>query len=248
MQVKWIKLGSVASTNSYISELISKDRITEELVVFADYQDSGKGQGGNQWHSRKGDNLLMSLLLFPAFLSASQQFQISRMASLAICDTLYPMGLDPLIKWPNDILAGEGKIAGILIEHGITGKNISHTILGIGMNLNQTKFPEFPVKATSVLLEKGIAMEPLQVAKELINHLTTRYNQLYKGESGVMEREYLERLFRMGQPASFKADGKSFKGIILGVNEFGELLVEGEGRIKSYGYQEIKMEVRKLES
>lgn len=245
MQVRWIKLGSVASTNSYISELIRKDRITEELVVLADYQDHGKGQGVNHWHSLKGENLLMSLLLFPVFLSASQQFQISRMASLAICDTLDPLGLDPLIKWPNDILTGEGKIAGILIENGITGQNISHSIIGIGLNLNQADFPEFPVKATSVLLEKGHAMEPLQVAKELINHLTTRYNQLYEGKSEVMEREYLERLFKMDRPASFRAEGKFFEGVIRGVNEFGELLVEQEGRIKSYGYQEIMMEVRK---
>lgn len=244
MQVRWIKLGSVASTNSYISELIRKDRITENLVVLADYQVSGKGQGVNQWHSQKGANLLMSLLLFPALLSASQQFQISRMASLAICDTLDRMGLHPLIKWPNDILSGEGKIAGILIEHGITGKNISHTIIGIGMNLNQSEFPEFPVKATSMLLEKGITMEPLPMAEALLKHLAVRHKQLYEGKSGVMEREYLERLFRMNQPASFRADGKSFKGVIRGVNDFGELLVEKESRIKAYGYQEIKMEVK----
>ena len=244
MQVRWIKLGSVASTNSYISELIKRDRITEELVVLADYQDHGKGQGGNQWHSRKGENLLLSLLLFPAFLSASHQFQISRMASLAICDTLDPFGLDPWIKWPNDILIGKGKIAGILIEHGITGQNISHTIIGIGMNLNQSDFPEFPVKATSVLLAKGFTREPSLVADDLLKHLMSRYVQLKEGRSEVLEREYLERLFRIDRPVSFSAGGKSFKGVIRGVNDFGELLVEQEGRIEAYGNQEIKLEVR----
>ena len=122
-------------------------------MVSVDYQYAGKGQGDHQWHSRPGENLLMSLLLFPAFLSASDQFYLSRVASLALIDTLKTLKLAPLIKWPNDILVNRRKLAGILIENGITGNKLSHSIIGIGMNLNQTEFPDFPLKATSVALE-----------------------------------------------------------------------------------------------
>ncbi|MCK5136034.1 MAG: biotin--[acetyl-CoA-carboxylase] ligase [Bacteroidales bacterium] len=241
MEVRWIKLGSVTSTNSYISELIKQGKAGEGLVVIADYQEAGRGQGANRWQSRKGENLLMSTLLFPAFLSASRQFHISRMASLAICDTMDPLGLDPRIKWPNDILIRQEKIAGILIEHGITGKNISHTIIGIGMNLNQSDFPEFPVNATSLALEKGFTREPLLVAEDLLKHLMARYIQLKEGRSELLEQEYLERLFRIHRPASFRAKGKTFNGVIRGVNDYGELLVEQGDQTVSYGFQEIEL-------
>ncbi len=113
----------------------------------------------------------MSLLLFPAFLSASRQFQLSRVTSLAICDTLQLENVNPVIKWPNDILTLRGKIAGILIEHGITGGNISHTIVGIGLNLNQSEFPAFPMNATSLFLETGIKSQLDALAEVLVEKI-----------------------------------------------------------------------------
>ena len=150
MGKRWIKLNDVSSTNSYISTLLSQESAIDPIVVLADYQESGKGQGNHTWHSNRGENLLMSLLLFPAFLSASSQFCLSMVASLAITDTLDSLGIAAKIKWPNDILTKNGKIAGILIEHGISGKTISHSIIGIGLNLNQHAFPEFPVPSQPV--------------------------------------------------------------------------------------------------
>jgi len=77
MDLKWIKLESVSSTNHYIAEMIRNKEDLDELVVVAGYQEYGKGQGKNIWHSNKGENLLMSVLLYPAFLSASSQKPIS---------------------------------------------------------------------------------------------------------------------------------------------------------------------------
>ena len=242
--MQWIKLDSVDSSNSYVSELLKHGKAAGELVILTDYQETGKGQGSNHWHSQKGENLLMSILLFPAFLSASQQFHLSGMASLAICDLLDPMGLDPSIKWPNDILTPGGKIAGILIEHGITGHHIAHTIIGIGLNLNQAEFPAFPVRATSLLREKGITLEPQFAAEGLVEHLKERYERLRKGSTELQEKEYLDRLFGLDQEAEYVAGGKTFTGIIRGVNEFGELIVESKGETKTYGFQEIKLKVK----
>jgi BirA family biotin operon repressor/biotin-[acetyl-CoA-carboxylase] ligase len=241
MGKQWIKLGSVSSTNSYVSELQSQGKGREPLVVIADYQDAGRGQGTHSWHSREGENLLMSLLLFPAFLSASAQFHLSRVASLAICDTLDSVGVTARIKWPNDILTDKGKIAGILIEHGISGSQISHSIIGIGLNLNQTDFPVFPVPASSVKLEKGFNLVPEDVAVTLEQHLQDRYNKLEYGFSHKLEQDYLDKLFLINQEASFRSGRESFQAVIRGVNEFGELMVERDGEMKAYGHGDIKV-------
>ena len=171
MGIKWIKLDSVVSTNSYLTELIKLGEGNDDLVVTAEYQTNGRGLGSHSWQSRKGENLLMSYLLHPAFLSASEQFQISRLTSLAICDVLKSMKLDTFIKWPNDILTVRGKIAGIRIELGISGGSISHAILGIGINLNKLVFPSFSVQATSVIREKGNAVDPIHVADQLMKRI-----------------------------------------------------------------------------
>ncbi|MEN8202018.1 MAG: biotin--[acetyl-CoA-carboxylase] ligase [Bacteroidota bacterium] len=239
MGKQWIKLVRVSSTNSYISMLLNQGNAVDPLVVLADYQESGRGQGAHTWHSHEGENLLMSLLLFPAFLSASAQFHLSRVASLAISDTLDSMGVATTIKWPNDILTSKGKIAGILIEHGISGSEISHSIIGIGLNLNQTDFPEFPLPASSVMLEKGLSLVPETVARILDRHIQIRYDKLEQGQTSDLEQDYLDKLYLINQEAVFRSGKKKFQGVIRGVNEFGELVVEKEGQMKSYSHGEI---------
>jgi len=241
--MKWIKLDSIPSTNSHIFSMLRGGSVEEELVVLSDYQEAGRGQGGHSWHSQPGENLLMSMLLFPAFLSASEQFQISRLASVAICDILQSYGLDPVIKWPNDILVNGGKIAGILIEHGIRGTSISHSILGIGLNLNQSSFPSFQWKATSLVLENGKKADPHLVAKELTKCIMARYDLLKDGNCQNLEEEYLEHLYLRDQPYNFSSEGNEFEGIIRGVNPFGELLVDIQGEVKCFGHQEIQFQV-----
>jgi BirA family biotin operon repressor/biotin-[acetyl-CoA-carboxylase] ligase len=241
MGKRWIKLNNVSSTNSYISALLSQESSIEPIIVLADYQESGKGQGSHTWYSNPAENLLMSLLLFPAFLSASSQFCLSMVASLAITDTLDSLGIAAEIKWPNDILTKKGKIAGILIEHGISGKTISYSIIGIGLNLNQLDFPVFPVPATSVALETEELIIPGDLAEILVHNLEARYNALEHGESLSIEQNYLEKLYLINRPASFLVNDESFEGEIRGVNEFGELQVERGGQIMTFDHGDIKL-------
>jgi BirA family biotin operon repressor/biotin-[acetyl-CoA-carboxylase] ligase len=243
MEIRWIKHDNLASTNMFVSDLLKHQKPKEGLVVIADYQDTGKGQGAKSWHSQKGENLLMSLLLFPAFLSASNQFQISRVISVSLCEVLDALGAAPVIKWPNDILTSRGKIAGILIENGISGGKIAHTIAGIGLNLNQSEFPEFPQPASSLFLETGRKTLPQELAETLVARIMIRYQKLKGGEELALEKEYLDSLFRLGETSLFEAGGLDFEGIVRGVNEFGELLVEREGELASYGHGEIALKV-----
>ncbi|MFO7671739.1 MAG: biotin--[acetyl-CoA-carboxylase] ligase [Bacteroidales bacterium] len=240
MTVKRVNLLRVGSTNHYLSNLLKENPGTGQVLVVADFQDTGKGQGDHQWHSLPGENLLMSLLLFPAFLSASHQFHLSRVASLALVDTLKRLNLAPVIKWPNDILVNNRKIAGILIENGISGKRLSHTIIGIGLNLNQTKFPVFPVEATSVALETGIISDRNSVTGLLLDSILARYHQLEKGNTPDLESDYLEHLFLLNQTGDFTVGGKRVTGIIRGLSDLGELLMEHDAKTRNYGFQEIQ--------
>jgi len=202
MEPRWIKLDQVDSTNNWISAYLKKEANHGELVVLADYQESGRGQGDNSWVSRKGENLLMSMLLFPEFLSASDQFQLTRMASLALVDYLRSIGMASMIKWPNDIVTGSRKIAGILIELGVRGGNLTHSIIGIGLNLNQAVFPEFRIPATSVFLKTGKLVPPEGAARGVLTQLSGRYEALRSGEPGALERAYLEKLYGIGRTIS----------------------------------------------
>ena len=242
MEPQWVKLDKVHSTNSYLVEQIQAEKANESMVVLADYQEAGRGQGANRWHSRSGENLIMSRVLFPAFLSASDQFHISRIASLAIYDFLESLELKIRIKWPNDIITENGKIAGILIEHGITEKLISHSVIGIGLNLNQSLFPEFPVRAVSLVKEKGITMEPIKAAEALFNHLNLRYTMLKEGSTEKLKRDYLDRLYGFEKELAFSSGNESFLGVIRGLSEFGELQVEKDGIVETFGFQEIRFE------
>jgi len=241
MRNKWIKHDSLTSTSSYLSDLLKHQDLTEGTVVVADYQDAGRGLGDHSWVSEAGKNLLMSMLLLPAFLSASRQFDLSKLVSLALCDALEKLGVQASIKWPNDILTQEGKIAGILIEHSITAGNISYTIVGLGLNLNQTKFPPFLVPASSLLMETGTISDITSVGELLETCLVSRYQSLKEGRTQELGQEYMDKLYKAGVLSRFITEEGSFEGTIKGVNDFGELLVDRRGEIRSFGHGAIQM-------
>jgi BirA family biotin operon repressor/biotin-[acetyl-CoA-carboxylase] ligase len=239
MVLRRIQLDRVDSTNQYLARVLQSGKPAGELLVLADYQEHGKGQGKNRWESRTGENLLMSVLLRPAFLSAQDQFHLSRLASLALFDTLEHLGLMPVIKWPNDILVGKRKIAGILIENGITGSRLSHTIMGFGLNLNQTAFPVYPIPATSVAMEGLTGILPAMAASLLEASLITRYERLGKGEVAGMKRDYLKYLMWLDRPGEFISGELRFRGIIRGVDASGQLVVEHGGSRVAYAQGQI---------
>jgi BirA family biotin operon repressor/biotin-[acetyl-CoA-carboxylase] ligase len=239
MHLKSIHLERTVSTNAYLAERVRNGTERKGVVVRADYQENGRGQSGRTWYSDPGMNLLVSFLLFPEFLSARDQFQLSRVASLALCDMLEGLGLETVIKWPNDILCGGRKIAGILVENGILGQSVSHTIIGIGLNLNQDHFPEFPMPATSVVMEGRPVTDPADASVKLVDTVSKRFMQLEKGEAGLLEKEYLKKLFMLNLPGRYLLEGKEISGIIRGLSPYGELLLETGGAIAPCSFQQI---------
>ena len=142
-----IILKQAGSTNSYALELKNTAVFREGLVVTADFQTGGKGQRGKEWESNRNENLLLSVVVEPN-ISAENQFDINFLSSLAVMDCLNDFHIDSHIKWPNDILVNKFKIAGILIQNLISKNIITHTVIGIGLNINQVKFSNFFPKAT----------------------------------------------------------------------------------------------------
>ncbi|MDF1570476.1 MAG: biotin--[acetyl-CoA-carboxylase] ligase [Bacteroidales bacterium] len=241
MKHKPLTYREIDSTNAEAARLLRSGNLPGGVVILTDYQSSGRGQEKNVWVSDPGKNILMSWIVYPAFLSVQDQFQLSKAVSLAITDFLGAHSLDARIKWPNDILCSDAKICGILIENGIMGGQIRHSIVGIGLNVRQERFPEFPWKATSMFLEAGTDVAPGGLAASLAGFLDLRYDQLAGGGAEVINRAYLQRLYRLDVPSIF-TDGRSqFTGVVRGVDDSGRLRVEAGAGITSYGFHEIRM-------
>src|ERR1043165_9944327 len=129
-----IRRAETESTNGILAKLSAETNLPEGSVVMADHQTSGKGQAGAKWFSDPGQNLLMSLLLKPDFLSTKKIFLLSKMVSLAIKDVLAGANIVAKVKWPNDIYVSGCKICGVLIENNLRGDRIQQCIAGIGLN------------------------------------------------------------------------------------------------------------------
>ena len=141
MNETFIHLNETHSTNSYLRELIMREKEQPEgTVVITDYQTAGRGQKGNSWESERGKNLTFSILLHPNHIPPGKQFILSQLISIAIVGVLKEYDRHFTIKWPNDIYWKEKKIAGMLIEVDLTGSSLSNAIIGIGININQRHF------------------------------------------------------------------------------------------------------------
>ncbi len=226
------------STNTLLMELAQKTQSIEGTLIITANQTKGRGQRGNGWETEPGVNFTMSLLLRPTFLMAKDQFQLTQAISLGIADYLSERLTKSIsIKWPNDILVGNKKITGILIENTLSGDYIQQSIIGIGLNVNQTTF-KVPT-ATSMLLEKGNTFQLQDELGLLLVHIEKRYLQLRAGKKVDLNEEYLKQLYWKGEARKFSANEKILVGKIEGVDSIGRLLVRHGDKVDSFGLKEI---------
>lgn len=224
------------------NDVIRGEKYPEGSVVVAERQTAGRGQRGNSWASEAGSNLTFSVLLEPEGLPAQQQFYISKIVTLALTDALTPEGIDTKIKWPNDIYAGDQKIAGILIENDLSGSSIKRSVIGIGLNVNQTEFhPSLP-NPTSARQLTGKEHDRGVLLRNIYETLIDYYGMLAEGRFEEIDKLYAERLYRFGVPARYsEPGGYTYTGTITGVEPNGELAIAGEkGNIKKYLFKEVE--------
>lgn len=191
-----IWLERVDSTNDEARRHISE--IDNLSVVSALEQTKGRGQRGNRWSSQPGENLTFSLVVKDFRIKANEQSAISQTTALSLTDLLSRHEIKAHIKWPNDIYAGDEKICGILIENSLKGSEIDWSIIGIGLNVNQTAFPEDLPNPTSMKLCTGNSnpYNTREILEEFMGIFTGYYREYLNGNGAldILEEQFVSNL------------------------------------------------------
>lgn len=237
--IRWFD--QLDSTNDMCMECAQQGE-AEGLVVAARYQTQGRGQRGNVWSSENGQNLLFSVLLRPLFLRVDEQFWITKAVAVALCRLLIQCGvlLEVRIKWPNDIYIGNRKVAGVLVENSFSSEQLEVSVVGIGINLNQSKFPASLPNPTSLALNTGRTFEPDEVLRCYLRQLSETYAMLRDGQRQALHGAYMSLLYRYGQLARYRGAAGEFEATMVGVSSIGELMLQlPNGNVQSFGFKEI---------
>lgn len=233
----------LASTNDWAAELLAKSKPPEGTVVRADKQSAGRGQFDSRWESAAGQNLTLSVILYPDWLEAHAQFYLSMAVALALRDLVNSLSTIPssTVKWPNDLYLGNRKAAGVLIQNALSGQHLQSSIVGIGLNINQLEFDPTLPNPTSLALFFGKKFDLDDVAERLFECLEQRYLQLKSGQRAAIKAGYEQALFRLGISSRFirVADDSEFTGVVRGVTEAGRLIVETDFGEETFGVKEL---------
>jgi BirA family biotin operon repressor/biotin-[acetyl-CoA-carboxylase] ligase len=241
--LKLIKLSATASTNSYLKDLGAQIRLEDDTIVWAETQFDGRGQRGNPWTSEAGKSLTFSMFKRFLQLRSEEHIRINLAVSLGIARSLIQLNIPQItIKWPNDIMSYNKKICGILIENQLQGNSITGSVVGIGLNVNNTEFHDLPNAGSLYLAtEKTFDLESVlrQVSLSLSSHLDKVENIRFES----LIEDYHTMLFRKDTISVFEyPDGSLFNGIILGLSSDGKLLVELEDeKVIEFGMKEISL-------
>lgn len=239
-----IKLNAINSTNSFLKELIKNQSVPDETIVIAEHQTSGRGQRGNSWYSTASESITFSIYKEFNSLTAENHFKIAMAVSLALIREFENCKIPQLnIKWPNDILSDRKKIAGILVENTLIYKNITHAVIGIGINVNHDSFPNLP-QAGSLKSQGGKKIDKEKLLHQLISGCLVHLNQMETRPFSHLQKQYEKHLFQKDKISVFEtiADGERFNAIIRGVNSSGFLMIEtSSGFLKQVGPKELRL-------
>jgi BirA family transcriptional regulator, biotin operon repressor / biotin---[acetyl-CoA-carboxylase] ligase len=235
-------LESVDSTNNYAMGQAQAGLAQHGAAWFAYEQTAGKGQRNKQWLTNPSENILLSVVLQPFTLTASEQFLLSASVALA-CYDFYKnyAGDETAIKWPNDLYWRDRKAGGILIENNFRGSEWVFAIAGIGININQTSFPPPLPNPVSLKQVTGKHFDVEQLARELCSHLDHRFRQMHNSSTESILRQYEAVMYKRDQVVKLKKDGQIFSTIIRGVSPSGKLIA-GESQ---YDYNEVEWVMEK---
>ncbi len=234
----------IVSTNTFAYDLLSKTNPIDGTVISADYQTAGKGQFGRKWVSNKGENLIMSVILFPSFLFAHQQIYLSIAVALALHDYVNEISSDCRLKWPNDIYVNNSKLAGILIQNQVQGDIIKSSVIGIGMNINQQVFDTDITNPTSL---KIIASKHFDIKNEMIKlwaKLENRYLQISDDDQlEKIKNEYTFKMYKLYEKVKVSsANEEIYTAILNGIDSNGRLVVRSEdGDIRTLTHGEVNL-------
>ncbi len=238
-----IRLQSVDSTNTYAGQMLRKNMLSDGAVVVTFEQKSGRGQRGNQWESSAGENLTMSFVLKSWELALSEQFKLSMVVGLGILSCLnhYQEGFK--LKWPNDVLFHNRKIAGVLIENVIKGNRIDASIVGIGINLNQTKFQIDTAISLTQITNRPVNIDDFLA--NLLEHIEAKLIQFRTASFEKVKGEYVKYLYGFEEEVEILINETqtSHKAKVVDVETSGKLLVETDGELRTFDLKEISFKI-----
>lgn len=240
--MKLIKLDAIDSTNEFLKGLSSTQLLENFTVVTAENQTKGKGQMGSIWLSESGKNLILSVLIKDVLHHNTKLFCINRIVAVSIIEALQDFNIPGLsIKWPNDIMSYNKKIGGILIENILKNKGVIHSIVGLGLNVNQTDFGQLP-KASSLAVVCKTTFDKNEILIKIMDVLESNCHLFTKNKNSFFS-EYSEKLFKKGVPMPFLDSNKHhFMGIIQGVSPNGKLqILLANDSISEFDIKEIQM-------
>jgi BirA family biotin operon repressor/biotin-[acetyl-CoA-carboxylase] ligase len=222
----------IGSTNDELKQL-AEAGAPEGTLAIADEQRAGRGRLDRTWVAPAGSSLLMSLLFRPAFLAPTQAQQLTMLCSLAAADAVAEVtGLQPGLKWPNDLLLNGKKLAGLLTELGFEGERLAWGIVGVGLNVNVdlSGWPGLADTAISLAMVLGQPVSRLRLLQSYLTGVEARYEALRAGHSP--HREWAARLVTLGQPVTVNAPDGVYQGVAEDVDEAGALwLCQTDGRV-----------------
>ena len=239
--LKHVHLEQIDSTNAYLQRKQSEADI-RNWVVSADEQTAGKGMGSNGWESEVGKNLTFSLALDMSFLPAERQFLLSETVALAMVEILdHLLPTEKLkIKWPNDLYFGNRKLAGILINSTIKANMMDVSIIGIGLNVNQICFQDWPTHPISLKTITGKDYDLQPLLEQIAEHILIKVQQL-RTDPAAIEQEYLKRLFRYRTWADYKVEGTVLRLFMTGIDSFGRLqMLDEKNKTYCFDIKEIR--------
>ena len=240
-----IKLNAIPSTNTFLKELSATKKLVNFTTVVAENQTNGKGQRGNIWMVETGKNLTFSTLIADFSISQFSPFLLNIIVPVSIIQVLEKYDVNNLkVKWPNDILAENKKIGGVLIENSFKGIDKIESIIGIGLNANQTNFENLP-KASSILLATGQYKNREELLEKIVSQIELNYQDLQSGtkQESFFWNFYHQNLFRKDIPSVFeKPNGEKFQGIIKRVSKEGklEVLLENDS-LQDFDIKEVSL-------
>ncbi len=238
-----IKVNATESTNTLAREWFQSNKNSEPVCILTNHQTKGRGQRGATWVSNTGENLTFSLVFPLPQVAISDQFLISAGVGLQILLALKALKINNLkLKWPNDIMAENYKIGGVLIENIISNNKIAAAIIGIGLNVNQFHFPNLP-KASSLKNLTGIVYS----TEEVLGVILIKLEEMILPKNALFFTDILKRyestLFRKDKASTFQLkDGSLLTAVILGVTPSGLLKLQIEDEeIRIFDLKELKL-------
>ena len=234
-----IELLSVDSSNNYAAILLKNGNPSEGTVIMSHFQSEGRGQRGTTWSAEAHQNLTFSIIAYPKFVKSDEAFMLTQVSALAVYHTVKNLVDDNVkIKWPNDIMIGDSKVAGILIENSISGKSIDTSVIGIGLNVNQDDFPG--MRATSLRKVKGDTFGIMDCLASFLENFDALYHRAKTGNAVAIQNEYHNHLFRLREEANYIIFGEQLRATIQKVDQLGGLILQTSDGPVTAGIKDIE--------